>query len=555
MKQYSKHLIKRRNTLQSQPIPGLEHRMVKNEAGGYVFAVDDWTRLDRFLIMGSEGNAYYATEKELTIQNLKAIERCVALDGLRTVARIVEISDQGRAVKNRPALLALAYAAKRGDTATRSAANAALPRVCRTQSQLDEWATAIKEFGGFTGASVRKAVAAWYLRDPAQIAYQVIKYRNREGITPGQLVRVSHPIATTEEQALLFDWIVDGSEFDKKNKGERRVRYSKDIWVSTRHKPESLRIIEGFEKLQKASTGSLAAKLIREYNLPREAVPTELLKAPEVAEALLEHMPMTAMIRNLGRMTESGLLAPLNKHAQHVVDVLSDTERLRKARVHPMSILLALKVYAQGHGIKGDGRWTPVPQIIDALNDAFYGSFQFVQPSGKTLLVSIDVSGSMTGPDILGIAGFSPREAAAAFAFVLQKTEPKVYVTAFHDTHVDLPFSKAQRLDDAIRVVERAPSGGTNCAVPILWATAHKFATDAFVIYTDTQTWYGHPHPIQALWDYRKAMGGLKTKLVSAAMVAYTHGDIVSAQDDAGTLGVVGFDSNVPSLVTDFVTH
>jgi 60 kDa SS-A/Ro ribonucleoprotein len=554
MKQYSKYLTKRGSTPQSLPIPGLEHRMEKNEAGGYVFPVDDWTRLDRFLIMGSEGNSYYASEKELTIANLKAVERCVKTDGLRTVARIVEISDQGRAVKNRPALLALAYAGKKGDTATRQAANAALPKVARTQSQLDEWATAIKEFGGFTGKSVRNAVAAWYSRDPAQIAYQVVKYRNREGITPGQLVRVSHPIAQNEEQAMLFDWIVDGSDFDAKNKGERKVRYSKDIWYSTRQKPESLRIIEGFEKLQHASVGSLAAKLIREYNLPWEAVPTELRKDPEVNEALLEHMPMTAMIRQLGRMTQNGLLAPLNAHSKHVVATLSDTERLRKARVHPMAILLALKVYAQGRGQRGDGAWTPVPQIIDALNDAFYGSFQFVKPSGKTLLVSIDVSGSMTGPDIMGIAGFSPREAAAAFAFVLQKTEPNVYVTAFHDVHVELPFSKAQRLDDAIKIVERAPSGGTNCAVPILWATQNKWATDAFVIYTDTQTWYGYPHPIEALWDYRKAMGGLKTKLVSAAMVAYGH-DIVSAKDDAGTLGVVGFDTNVPSLVTDFVTH
>src|ERR1700680_4407499 len=123
MKSYSKYLTKRANTPQSQPIPGLEHRMEQNEAGGYVFPVDDWTRPDRFLIMGTEGNAYYATEKELTLANLKAVERCIKVDGLRTVARIVEISDQGRAVKNRPALLALAYAAKKGDTPTRSAAH------------------------------------------------------------------------------------------------------------------------------------------------------------------------------------------------------------------------------------------------------------------------------------------------------------------------------------------------------------------------------------------------------------------------------------------------
>ena len=92
-----------KTTLQSEPVPGVP--MVPNQAGGYVFAIDDWARLDRFLILGTEGGTYYATERKATMENAEAVCRCIAADGARTVRRIVEISQSGRAPKNGPAIL------------------------------------------------------------------------------------------------------------------------------------------------------------------------------------------------------------------------------------------------------------------------------------------------------------------------------------------------------------------------------------------------------------------------------------------------------------------
>ena len=40
---------------QREPLAGRENDMVRNSAGGMVFPVDDFTRLRRFLILGSEG--------------------------------------------------------------------------------------------------------------------------------------------------------------------------------------------------------------------------------------------------------------------------------------------------------------------------------------------------------------------------------------------------------------------------------------------------------------------------------------------------------------------
>ena len=72
-------------TPQLQPIP--DAGQVMNSAGGYVWAVDDWTRLDRFLVLGTEGGTYYSSERRLTVENAQAVAECIRLDGQRTVAR------------------------------------------------------------------------------------------------------------------------------------------------------------------------------------------------------------------------------------------------------------------------------------------------------------------------------------------------------------------------------------------------------------------------------------------------------------------------------------
>ena len=115
---------------QSAPIPG--SGQVPDSAGGFVWSVDEWARLRRFLVLGSEGGSYYASERKLTRQNAATVERCLATDGVRTVAEIVRVSRAGRAPKNDPAIFALAMSAGLGDEATRRSALEALPQVCRT---------------------------------------------------------------------------------------------------------------------------------------------------------------------------------------------------------------------------------------------------------------------------------------------------------------------------------------------------------------------------------------------------------------------------------------
>jgi 60 kDa SS-A/Ro ribonucleoprotein len=229
---------------------------------------------------------------------------------------------------------------------------------------------------------------------------------------------------------------------------------------------------------------------------------------------------------------------------------LGSAERLRKARIHPIAVLSALKVYAQGKGERGKGTWEPVSQVVDALDAAFYASFGNVKATGKRITLALDVSGSMYYGTIAGTPGLTPRVASAAMALITAAVEPQHRFLAFGHELVPLEISPRQRLDDVVRKVSGLPFGGTDCALPMLDALKRKDPADAFVVLTDSETWYGKVHPVQALADYRRLME-IPAKLAVVGMVA--NGFSIADPADAGMLDVVGFDTAAPQLLSDFI--
>jgi len=112
-----------------------------------------------------------------------------------------------------------------------------------------------------------------------------------------------------------------------------------------------------------------------------------------------------------------------------------------------------------------------------------------------------------------------------------------------------LAVSPRQRLDDAVKAVSSLPFGGTDCALPMLYAQAREREVDMFVVYTDSETWAGDSHPVQALRDYRRA-SGIDARLVVVGMVS--NGFSIADPADGGMLDVVGFDTATPQLIADF---
>lgn len=537
MTTYAKTVSRRvpKQTPQSQPIPGSSQ--VKNSAGGFSFAVGPFELLDRFLILGSDGPTYYASARKGVKRNTENLIRCIQLDGLRTVARIREISVNNRAPKNDPAIFALALAVVEGSEEVKAAAYRAMPDICRTGTHLFQFEKDLRELGKKIGSQgLKRAYRHWIEGFTLNnLALQMVKYRSREGLDHTHLLYAHRPKLDLDRSAILR-WALIRRQKDNEQ----------SAYFGRQEFPHPL--IEGFEKLQTETKPKNAAALIRAYRLPREAVPTELLNSAEVWEALLEDMPMTAMIRNLATMTRVGVLAPLSSGTRHVISELGDADRIRKARVHPIAILMALKTYSEGRGDKGHHQWVPVQSISDALDSAFYTAFDNVEPTGKNWMLGLDVSGSMSMGRVGGV-NLTPAEAVAALALVTAKTEKNNFIFGFANTFRDLGISPSMRLDQAVRKTAGLAFDSTDCAQPMLYAMQYGLDVDVFMVMTDNETWAGRVHPVQALDQYNKRTKK-RAKLIVVGMVS--NGFSIADPNRSDMLDVVGFDTAVPSLIREF---
>lgn len=534
------------------PVPQnepLDSRQRENNAGGFTYVLDVWKRLDRFLVLGSDSATYYQFARALTRENAKVIEEAYASDPNRTVARIVEISDSGRAPKNDSAIFALALGAASKDEVTRQLALGAVGRVCRTSTHLFQFLKVSHALGRGWGRALKRAVAAWYTgKTVDSVAYQAVKYRQREGFTHKRLLDLSHaPSAGDAERQNLYRWI-KGRDHEPERLPKQVKAHLLAMGVED---PVSMR-------------GTFPA-LVETFNLPWEALPTAANTIPEVWEAMLPKMGLTALIRNLGNMTRIGAIKPLSGAEATVVARLVDEGDLRRSRIHPFTILQALAVYRSGQGFRGSGTWTPSGPVCEALDRAFYAAFANVVPTGKRHLLALDVSGSMAAP--FGGSVLTCREASAALALVTMSVESATHVVGFtasgHGQRrfgglwgggaaelSPLAISPRQGLAAAIKVVSDQPFGGTDCALPMIYAKEKGLQVDAFVVLTDNETWAWGVHPMTALREYRKATG-IPAKLIVVGMTATEFS--IADPADGGAMDVVGMDSAVPALIADFI--
>jgi 60 kDa SS-A/Ro ribonucleoprotein len=505
-------------------------RQVENSAGGFVFEVSEHTRLERFLTLGTDGGTYYVGEHKLALENAKLVIEYAKRDPETLVDTILKISQAGRAPKQNPGIFALAITAAYANEEGRHIAYLALPFVCRTGSTLFLFLKYLKQMRPLGGNGLKRAIASWYLsREPEDLAYQLLKYRQREGWTHRDVLRVAHPKTDLLQTKELFDWVTH---------------------------PETAAItnvlVDAFIVAQSTTNVTTWVNLIERFPLSWEMLPDAALNDARVWTALIERgVPQTALMRQLPRLTKLGIFDSFGPIRDKVIAQLQDTDRLVKARVHPINVLVAARTYASGHSARGAGKWTPSPHVIDALDAAFYNAFGSVHKSGKRHLLALDVSSSMTWEEISGMP-ITPREASAALALVTMAVEDDTTVIGFTsgvEKVTRLDISPRRRLDDVISYIQSLHYGATDVALPALWAMREKQNFDAITIYTDNETWAGSVHPYQALTHYRNQYG----KPVRQIVVGMTStGFSVADPRDNLSLDVAGFDSAVPNLIADF---
>jgi 60 kDa SS-A/Ro ribonucleoprotein len=513
-----------------------------NHAGGYAFTVTPMARLNRFLTIGTTGGTYYVAEQDLTRDAATVVFDMLASDGMQVIAEVIRVSVEGLAPKQDPCLFTLAAATIIPvDPGVRLAAFQAVPLVCRTFTHLTQFVRYREQLDGGWGRMMRRAVAAWYEDKPVEdVAYQMVKYRTRNGYTHRDLLRLAHPHTNDVGRAALFDCATGRN-------------------VPATDLPGVMQV---FARLQSTPVRDLPAVLTRgeTRGATWEMLPPEALTSPDVWRVLVDNgMPMTALTRWLPTLTRVGVLGPMNTgHTPRVVDQLTQQDNLTRARVHPISLLIARATYMAGRSARGSNEWTPVAEIGVALETAFHLAWRNVRPTGKRTMLALDVSASMADKTV-GDTMMTPRELSAAMALVTAQVEPNVMLTgftsgrggaghAYGDSVLSvLPIPRG--LQEAVATVSGLPFGGTDCALPMVTALEQGWEVDTFVIWTDSETWYGDIHPHEALRRYR-AKTGIPARL---AVVALTGTDVTIADpSDPGMLDVSGFSADTPGVIAGF---
>lgn len=532
----SKSELTRITTRTEQTLPA-DARQRRNNAGGFSFEVDDVQRLRRFLVLGVEGGTFYVQPRDLALDNANAVMRLAQSDPTTLVNTIVEVSEAGRAPRQQPGLFALAIAASLSDDEGRAYALDVMPRVARTGTTLFEFLTYAQQFRGW-GRGLRRAVRRWYSEKTVeQAAYQAVKYRQRAGWTHRDALRLAHPNVDGDLN-LLFRWITSWSRDDGWGRNDRVFFSGSD----------PLAVVEAYERVQRTNSVADAVGIVANSALSWEMLPDHLLNEASVWEALLDKgLPVTALVRQLPRLTRLGLLSGSANWTSRVRATLTDPDALRRGRVHPFNLLVAARTYASGGGYRSSSSWQPVPEVTRALETGFYRAFRGVEPTGKRVMLALDVSGSM-GASILN-SPLSCREASAALALVTANVEEDYRLMGFTHDLVPLHINPTMNLTQAVRVVSSLPFGGTDCGLPMRHARRHHLEVDTFVVYTDNETWYGVGHPHEELRLYREVTG-IDARLVVVGMTS--TGFSIADPSDAGMLDVVGFDSATPELISAF---
>ncbi|UCF78183.1 MAG: TROVE domain-containing protein [Candidatus Eiseniibacteriota bacterium] len=534
-----------KTTPQSRPLPGRE--MVQNDAGGFVFPLGRWPSLRRALILGTAEWSYYIGRKEMTDRFLALLRECIEEDPDKVASELV-YAGEGRTVSHSTVLIALAVLSTSKDPLAKRNFNELFPQLVRTGSHLYEVLGYIRGLRGI-GRLIKRSFREWLTRDPGKLAYQLLKYQQRYGWAARDVFRMFRPVPPTKEHQELYRWVVKGWD---DLPAEAPCEALKQVWW--------------FEWLKRYGTAEEGATVaaIEKGNLTHEMTTGVGKMDPAAWEALFWRMPAHATLRNLGSLTDIGVISMENGPViERLKNMFLDREAIRKTRLHPVEFMKALGVYRDG-GARGRSKksWSPVGTVIDILESALELSFETLEPTGKEFLHAVDVSGSMGS--FMESCFCTCCEAAAAMCLVTVKAERNYEVRGFSSStgsinwgrsgdmngFVPLGISREDTFRSAAGKALMNNFGATDASLPWRWARETRKAPDVVVFWTDNETWAGAEHPSVAKARLEQQLG----RPVKGVYVAMTASNISLADPkDEHCIDIAGFDPSVPKVIQMFV--
>lgn len=518
-----------------------------NSCNTEVFNVDKFNLLKRFLLLGVERGTYYINKDNLFDLHIDSIEEILKegdYEGLETI-----IKDTMKRVYKQDYLLYIIARCciEKSKPELRKTFYEIMLDVCKTPTQLfmfiGMYEMLHKKHHNSTGWNkYHKAyISKWYQsKDVQNLVYLTTKYRNRNGWTHRDVLRLAHPKATNDSHHLLYNYITRGFDSFKEELQNRTLE------------PKLQEYITDFEAVSSNNINiDSAVELIKKHKFVREHVATHLLNEPIIWETFINQgMPMIALLRNINKITSLDLFNRYPKTLTNLIDRLGNKDIIQHSKVHPLQLLTSLKMYSKGAGDKGKLSWIPNKQLCYALNTAFKYSFNNVKPINKRFLLALDVSGSMTWASVCGIDCLMASEVSTAMAMIIKSVEPNCDVMGFANEFRKLDIYPDNTLEQNMKSVYYCTFGSTDCSLPMRWALENKKEYDAIIVFTDNETNSNEERPCDSLTKYNKEMG-LNCKLI---VVSTSANDFTIADpNNPNMLDICGFDASTHQSINDFI--
>jgi 60 kDa SS-A/Ro ribonucleoprotein len=516
---------------------------ILNSCDKEVFQISEIDQVKRFLALGSDNGTYYITPQDLTKLNIESIENVLKSNDKSKLIDLIKLYI-GKCKKHEPLVYLLArccvYDSQNSSVESlefRKSAYELLDKVCTIPTNLFLFLKYTKllynkhkKSNGWNNLH-KRAVCNWYnSKDDMNLIYQMTKYKDRHDYTHRDVMRLSHIIANSVDKQHIYRYFVKG--FDA-------------VCGIMGDESDLMGFIRDYEIIKSSEDEDLVIQLINKRNFAREHISTHMLSSKLVWDALITRMPPIALLRNLNKLTICGLLDNFEGE-QKVVEKIKSIKN-----VHPMHLLIALKMYSSGEGFKGSNKWIPNQSVVDSLNDKFYNLFQEVIPSNKRVCIAMDVSGSMHYSKANGTECMSAAEISCALTMVMKHCDPKTEIMGFSSTFIPLAISPGKRLDDNLEKIKEIPFSSTDISLPFIWARENQKEFDAFIVITDNETNCNKIKPVDALRQYRSLMRIPNCKLIVVAMTA--NNVSIADPNDRNMLDIAGFDASVPDIINEFI--
>lgn len=574
----------------------------KNAAGGVAYQSSDAQKLRRFLLLGTESSTMYASASDISDSALVFLRQFITSDPMTVLSVIGEMAD--RLPHKREALWAMAMVSGTkfvpvdslksfndlkieaygyvdigvgNHQAVMTQLYSVLGRLVGTFGDLLEFLLYKRIANGkrlVVSSGLKNFVSGFFnSMGVDDIHYQLNKYGNKAvringneyAINVADVLNLTHYKHPLEPQRLVLSYWYNYYSVGKDSESTQRALDLLATRTETQRIFEStatLRLVNQFVNTIDTQEGyeyvaPMLLNGIEQYGwtweviAPNYLVPEKSAWARQIWSALIGNdqsqfkMPMNAMLRMISRLESYGYLGD-NDDSQgltnQIVQALNNRDRIVKSRINPFRPFVTWGYYR-----KTTGAGT---LLLKSLEQAITAAYRNVKPHNKKVLYAIDGSGSMNCDQVTG-TGMDASQVAIALAAIFKGVES------------NLAANYAVVFDGRVRkVIEPTladidmdmPGGETNCASPIQWAEAnHKGigAFDAFVIITDSQSWYGNSYNVQDALDHYREKYNPNAKLVVLQLTGDNGG--LFRQDCSYCLELVGFDASAIDVINTFI--